>query len=284
MSQEQAKKQDTSETRKKILLGVLLAVMVGVFYFQFFTGDDPVPAASNVATTAQRQPSPTPTPRPLRPGEKAVPIITQPLQFAWFDKRIAGDGTGRNIFVYPPPPTPTPMKPVPPPPPTPPPPIQLISLNPGGVIGRTGGFTMNIFGDKIPEDAQAFFDGRPYPTKFLNATKVEVQIPPEAIRNGGNPGVQVRSKSDAAMYSNQLSFNISEPPLPPYKYVGFISNKRGVTAVLKSQADEAEVHSVTKGGKVGTHWRIVNITPKLIEIEDLNIKIVHTINFTVEPN
>lgn len=284
MSQEQAKKQDTSETRKKILLGVLLFVMIGVVYLQFFTGDDPAPASPGVTNTAQRFPSPTPTPRSVRPGEKVAPIITQPLEFAWFEKRISGDGTGRNIFIYPPPPTPTPMKPPPPPPPTPPAPIQLLSVNPSGVIGRTGGFMMSIFGDKIPEDAQAFLDGRPYPTKFVNATKLEVQIPAEAIRNSGAMGVQVRSKSDANLYSNQISLSVAEPPPPPYKYVGLISNKRGMTAILKSQADEAEVHTVVKGGKVGTHWRIVNITPQRIEIEDLNIKIVHSINFTAEPN
>lgn len=284
MSQEKDKKQDNSETRKKILLGVLLAVMVGVVYLQFFTGDDPVPTSPVAVNPATRRPSPTPTPRALRPGEKAIPIITQPLQFAWFEKRNSGEGTGRNIFVYPPPPPPPTPKPLPPQPTPPPPPILLSALNPSGVIGRTGGFVMNIFGDKIPEDAQAFLDGRPYPTKFVNATKVEVQIPPEAIRNGGSLGVQVRSKGDSSLFSNSISLSVAEPPPPPYRYVGLISNKRGMTAVLKSQADEGEVHTVIKGGKLGTHWRIVSITPQRIEIEDTNIRVVHTINFTAEPN
>lgn len=284
MSQEKDKKQDNSETRKKILLGVLLLVMVGVVYLQFFTGDDPTPTSPVAVNTPVRKPSPTPTPRPLRPGEKTVPIITQPLQFAWFEKRGSGDGTGRNIFVYPPPPPPPTPKPLPPQPTPPPPPILLMTLNPSGVIGRTGGFTMNVFGDKIPEDAQAFLEGRPYPTKFINATKIEVQVPPEAIRNGGSLGVQVRSKSDAKLYSNSIGLIVQEPPLPPYRYVGLVSNKRGMTAVLKSQADEAEVLNVIKGSKVGTHWRVVNITLSKIEIEDTNLRIVHAINFTAELN
>jgi len=100
MSQEKAKTTVNSETRKKILLGVLVLVMVGVFYIQFFSGDDPTPAQTAVANNnPAKKPSPSPTPRALRPGEKPDPIITQPLQFAWFERNISGSGTGRNIFV-----------------------------------------------------------------------------------------------------------------------------------------------------------------------------------------
>lgn len=263
-----------------------MLVMVGVFYLQFFTGDDSTPTTPVAGNTPTRKPSPTPTPtpRPLRPGEKAVPIITQPLQFAWFEKRTSGDGTGRNIFVYPPPPPPPTPRPMPPQPPPPPPPIFLSALSPSGVFGRTSGFTMNVMGDKIPEDAQVFLEGRPYPTKFHSANKVDVQVPAEAIRNGGSLGVQVRSKSDANLFSNSIGLIVQEPPLPPYRYVGLVSNKRGMTAVLKSQADESEVLNVVKGTKVGTHWRVVNITTTKIEIEDLNIRIVHAINLTAELN
>ena len=143
---------------------------------------------------------------------------------------------------------------------------------------------LTILGDKIPNDAQAFFDGRPFPTKFVSANRIEVQISGDAIQRGGNPGVQVRSKGDASLYSNQLSFNVAEPPPPPYRYVGLITSKSGMTAVLKSQADENEVQAVGKGGKVGTHWRIVSISPQRIEIEDTNIQIIHTINYTAENN
>ncbi len=288
MSQEKAKTKtkdgkDNSETRKKILLGVLFLALIVVFYIQFFSGEDSAPSATTVAVSNPvRKPSPTAVARALRPGEKPEPIITQPLQFAWFERNISGTGTGRNIFVYP---TPTPEPPPPPMPvvpPPPPPPILLSSVNPSGVIGRTGAFVMTIYGDKFPADAQGFLDGRPYPTKVMSQSEVRVQIPAEAIRLAGNLGIQVRSVSDAQMYSNQLSMNVAEPPAPAYHYVGLISNKNGMLAVLKSQADENEVQNVRKGEKFGTHWRVVNIRPDKIEVEDTNIKIVHVINFSGE--
>ncbi|MFN0112285.1 MAG: hypothetical protein ACKVZH_25770 [Blastocatellia bacterium] len=284
MSQEKDTKKDSGEARKKLWLGVLGVVFVLTIYLQFFTGDDPAPKSPSANnSSASRTPAPSPTPRSaLKPGEKAIPIVTQPLEFAWFGSRTSGDGTGRNIFVYPTPTPPPAVKPPPPPPPTPPPPIMLSAVSPPGVIGKTGPFQLTVMGDKIPVDAQAFLDGRPYPTRFISQNRIEVQIPGEAIQRGGNMGVQVRSKSDAALYSNQLSINVAEPPPPPYKYVGLITAKSGMTAILKSQADENDVHTVSKGGKVGTHWRIVSINPQRIEIEDTNIKIVHVINYTAE--
>lgn len=285
MSQEKAKtkeNKDTNETRKKILLGVLFLVMIAVFYIQFFSGGDTTPSPNVAANNPARKLSPSPTPSALRPGETPEPIITQPLQFAWFDRNISGTGTGRNIFVYPtptpePPPTPLPPQPTPPPPP-----IRLASVNPGGVIGRTGAFVMTIYGDPFPADAQGFLNGRPYPTKVMSQSELRVQIPAEAIQVPGNLGVQVRSVSDAQLYSNQLSLNVAAPPAPAYNYVGLISNKNGSIAVLKSQADETEVQNVKKGEKFGTHWRVVSITPSKIEVEDTNIKIVHSISFSGE--
>ena len=85
------------------------------------------------------------------------------------------------------------------------------------------------------------------------------------------------------MFSNQHSLNVAEPPAPLYRYVGLIVNKNGSMAVLRSQSDEQEVLNVTKGKTFGGHWRVVNITPQRIEIEDTNIKgMMHTINFTAE--
>jgi len=190
----------------------------------------------------------------------------------------SGGGTGRNIFVYPPPPTPTP---IPPPSPTPtpiPPPIDLFSVNPGGVIARTGDFTLTAFGAKIPRDAQGFIDGRAYPTTFVSAAEIKIRVPAEAIRTPGNIGVMIRSQSDAKLYSGQASLNVAAPPEPPYKYIGLIV-KNYATAVLKSTNDD-EVYNVKKEDKIGGHWKIVNITPQKIEIEDTNIKILHIINYS----
>jgi hypothetical protein len=285
MSQEK-KPKDSAEARKRILLGVLSLVMVGVIYFQFFYGDSGPSQPGTGSTVGNRTPTPTPTPRPQALGQKPEQIITQPLELAWIGKNVSGDGTGRNIFVFP---TPTPLPPPPPvkaAPPPPPPPILLSSVNPSGVIGRMGDFVMTLYGDKIPADGQGFIDGRPYESKFVSPTELRVQIPSEAIRNAGNLGVQIRSRADAALYSNQMSFNVAEPPAPPYRFIGYLTRKNEIMAVLNSQSDENEVFNVKKGGTVGTHWRVVNITPQKIELEDLNLKIaegrylVHAINYT----
>src|SRR4029078_6169984 len=106
----------------------------------------------------------------------------------------------------------------------------------------------------------------------------------EMIRNPGNLGVQVRSASNAQLYSNQLSLNVAEPPAPGYKFVGLIFSKQGATAVLKSTSDD-EVINVMKGGfvdKKTKRWEVRNITSQRIELFDTQIKITHFINFTAE--
>lgn len=286
MSQAKVKEkenQDSSEKRKKIWLGVLGLVFVVVIYIQFFSGDDARPTQTVAGNNPSKKPSPTPTPRALRPGEKPEPIITQPLMFAWFGTRTSGEGTGRNIFVYPtptpePPPTPLPPQPTPVPPP-----ILLSQVQPTGVLGRTGDFTMTLYGDKFPADAQGFVEGRPYETKVSSQTELKVQVPGEAIMRAGSLGVQVRSKSDAQLYSNQLSLSVASPPPPNWRYIGRITNKNEAMAILKSEADDGDVVTVTKGQKFDTHWLVISITPQKIVVQDLNIpsaKITHDIAYS----
>ena len=51
--------------------------------------------------------------------------------------------------------------------------------------------------------------------------------------------------------------------------------------MLKSQADD-EVVNVIKGQVFGRHWKVISISSQKIEVEDTNIKISHSINFTGE--
>lgn len=279
MSQDEKKDLASQELRKKILAGVLFAVMGVVFYYQFFytsgTPARPQGAQDTARTTATPKPQPTP-----RPGQAPDQIVSEPLQIA-FKQEAAGAGTGRNIFVFP---TPTPVPPPPaekPQPTPPPPPVTLFSANPAGVIARTSDFTLTVFGEKIPADGQGYVDGREYPTTIVNTTEFKMKVPADAIRTAGNLGIQVRSKSDAKMYSNQVSLNVAEPPSPQYRFIGLIVSKNGSLAVLKSQSDD-EVVNVVKGQTFGRQWRVISITPQKIEVEDTNIKIKHTINYTGE--
>src|SRR5574341_606068 len=203
MSQENSTNVKTQETRKKILLGALLVALVGVLYYQFFWESD-APVASTTAAPASNTTDSVKTPvvaaRPTpRPGETPEQIISQPLDLASMSGKSAQDaGTGRNIFVYPPP-------------------LLVSSVNPAGVVARTGDFPLTVFGDKIPQDAQGFVDGREYPTTFVNGTEIKIKVPGVAIRTPGNLGVMIRSKSDASLYSNQYSLTVAEPPTPQYR-------------------------------------------------------------------
>ncbi len=282
MSQENSTSKKTKETREMLALGGLLVVLAGVIYYQFFwESDAPSPATGVASANTATRPAPGPSPTP-RAGATPEPIVSQPLAIAQMGTiDTSSSGTGRNIFIYPPPPTPTP---VPPPSPTPtpvPPPIGLFSINPSGVIARTGDFTLTAFGEKIPQDAQGFINGRAFPTTFVSATEIKIKVPAEAIRTAGNVGVMIRSQNDARLFSNQASLNVAQPPEPPYKYIGLILRKGGATAVLKSQNDD-EIHSVKIGDTIDRKWKIINITPQKIEIEDTNIRVSHSINYSGE--
>jgi len=282
MSQEnptpEQRQQNNKETRNRLVLGAALLLLVVVVYFQFFSGGDaPTPVASAPAKS-----TPSPTPQRQTSGTPA-PIISEPLDLASMQPGShAGGGIGRNIFIYP---TPTPLPPPTPAPPIPTPtpwPIPAVSLNPGGVIARTAGFTLTVFGEKMPQDAQGLVDGRAYPTTFVNATQVKINIPAEAIRMPGSLSVTVRSQSDSKLFSNPIPLTVGAPPEPPYKYIGLITLKNVPTAVLVTNGNDEDVNNVRKGSVIGGKWKIINITPQKVEIEDTSIKVSHVINFTVD--
>ena len=134
----------------------------------------------------------------------------------------------------------------------------------------------------MPQDTQGFVNGSAYPTTFVNDTQVKINVPAEAIRMPGNLIVTVRSQSDAKLESNPIPLNVAAPPEPPYKYIGLITLKNVPTAVLVSQSSEEDVYNVRKGAVIGGKWKIVNITPQKVEIEDTSIKVSHVINYTVD--
>src|SRR5688572_22085955 len=164
--------QKNNENRNKFLLGALVLTLVGVIYFQFFSGSD-APSQPQGAASAAAKTTPSPTPLRLTSGTPA-PIISKPLDLASIEAGgRSSSGTGRNIFVYP---TPTPPPPIPTPTPMPSPtpwPIPVFSVNPGNLIARTAGFTMTVFGEKMPQDAQGLINGRAYPTTYVNASQVK---------------------------------------------------------------------------------------------------------------
>jgi hypothetical protein len=279
MSQENPTTEPSNEKRKRILLGVLFAVLIAALYFQFFSGGNKPQVAQPVAARGRATPAPAPTPRQ---GDRRVPTISQPLDLASMTNRTeSSDGSGRNIFIYPtptPPPTPKPAAPTP----TPiPPPVTLFSANPGSVFAGSPDFNLSVFGEKIPQDGKILINGREFPTTIVNPKELRARVTSDAIRSAGSLGIMVRSSSDAKLYSNQLPLNVSEPPRPPYRYIGRIERRTGATAVLKAQNDE-QVFNVSRDSVFGGRWKVISITPQRIVLEDTTIKVTHTIEFTGE--
>ena len=275
------------DKQKKVLAGVLCALLGIVFYFQdplgLFTKEEPTVNAQSLATPAPKV-SPTPRNGALK-GEDPNRVIDQPLNTALIAGKFTPlDGSARNIFVYPTPtpvPTPKPLPPVPPGPPPPTPPIVVVGIQPTGVIGRTGDFALTVTGLKFPADARVYIEGREAQTTLLDESHLKATVSAEAIRTPGNLGVQVRSVSDANMFSNQLTLNVAEPPKPPFRYVGLIVSRQAKIGVLKPDADE-DPFNVEEGKSYGTgkKWKVVSINAQKMEILDNDIKVSHTINFT----
>jgi hypothetical protein len=270
--------QKSKESRNKLVLGALLLALVVVVYLQFFSGSD----AQNPVASATPRVTPSPTPQRQTSGTPA-PIISQPLDLASMQGGSqSSGGIGRNIFIYPtptPPPPPTPAPTLPTPTPWP---IPVYSLNPGGVIARTRDFTLMVFGEKMPQDAQGFVNGRAYPTTFVSATQVKINVPADAIKMPGSLSVMVRSQSNPELVSNPTPLNVAAPPEPPYKYIGLITIKNAPTVVLASQGADDDIYNAKKGQVIGGKWKIINITPQKVEIEDTSIKVSHIINYTID--
>ena len=239
MSQEnptpEQKQLKNKETRNRLLLGALVLLLGAVVYFQFFSGSDaPKPRAS---ATARVTPDPdAATPDERNAGADYFRTARPGLDAARKSVRAAEpDATSSSTRRRRPrlrprlrrrSSTPTPW------------PVPVSSLNPGNVFARTADFTLTVFGQKMPQDAQGFVNGRAYPTTFVNATQVRINVPAEAIRMPGSLSVAVRSQSDPKLESNPIPLNVAPPPEPPYKYIGLITLKNVPTAVLVSQSSD----------------------------------------------
>lgn len=267
--------------KEMILLGVLLVVAIPVIYYQFFADSGSPVTVQRVNANGQGSKQIAKKVTPAQGGanqKNSVFIVSEPLEIdSMTNKTVSAQGTGRNIFIYP---TPTPVPPPKPVPPPPPPPITLFGLSPGSVIGKTGDFTLTVVGDKIPSDAKIFVAGREFQPTSLTVKEIKTKIPADLIKYSGSQQVTVRSVSDSKLFSNELSFTVTEPPPPPYKFVGFQLKKGNVAlALVRSNSDES-VQWVSQDQTLARKWKVVSINNQRMVVEDVDIKVTHTINFT----
>ena len=190
----------------------------------------------------------------------------------------------RNIFAFyiPPPPTPKPAPIIPTPTPTPPPPLIANSLSPSNVYARTPtDFALQVSGDKFTPAVHIFIDGRDLPTRFINAQQLFTTVPASLIANPGVRTVKVQTP-DGNLYSNQITLNVTPPPLPNYTYVGLIGKPRfNDTAVLQDKSNK-ELLNVQRGDAVGSRFKVVSISDREVKLIDTTLKITHTIPFSMD--
>ena len=231
----------------------------------------PTPSAVKVSSS----------PKPETPGKFDTPSDVQ-QNFAYSTTEVVyrgmtstGPDAGRNIFAFyePPPPglnipTPTPVKA---PTPTPTPPYLIAYVMPQNVYAGSGGFRMEINGDKLSPDVQIYFNQSQLPTTFVSPQKLVTEVPAALIASEGPKGVIVQSP-DGKLTSNQIYFNVQAAPKPQFTYVGMIARKRynNDTAYFMEQGKQlptaARLNDVVSG-----RFRLMSISSEETVVEDVNL-------------
>ena len=270
-----------NEKKKMIAAGVLgLGALLVLGYVFFGGGSSKPPTNTPVART-----SPTPRASPVTANGFEPPpdecTYCQPVVYSGGVPAVSD--ANRNIFAFyiPPPPTPKPVY-VPTPTPTPPPPLIASSLSPANVYARTpSDFALQVSGDKFTPAVHIFIDGRDLPTRFISAQQLFTTVPASFITNPGVRQVVVQTP-DRTLYSNQITLNVTPPPLPNYTYVGLIGKPRfNDTAVLQDKSNK-ELLNVQRGDAVGSRFKVVSISDREIKLIDITLKITHTIPFSMD--
>ena len=190
----------------------------------------------------------------------------------------------RNIFsYYEPPPPPVKVVVVPTPSPTPVPPLTLSSLAPANVFARTADFSLQVTGDKFTPAVHVVIDGRDLPTRFISAQQLFATVPAAIIATPGQRQLMVRN-NDGKLYSNTQFLNVAAPPLPNYNYIGLIGKLRANDIAVLQDKSSKDLLNVQRGDVLGGRFRVNSISEREVVLIDTNLKIRHTIPFTVENN
>jgi hypothetical protein len=268
-----------NEKKKLIAAGVLGLAAILLLGYLFLGGSSKKPINTNVNRRIAVAPTPTGIPpiddqsdsanlQPI-PGNLFVPAVGEP---------------NRNIFAYYEPPPPLVKVVVPSTPsPTPVPPLTLSSVAPSNVYARTADFSLQVTGDKFTPAVHVVIDGRDLPTRFISAQQLFTTVPAAIIATAGQRQLMVRN-NDGKLYSNTQILNVAAPPLPNYNYIGIIGKPRfNDTAVLQDKSSK-DLLNVQRGDVLGGRFRVNSISEREVILIDTNLKIRHTIPFTVENN
>jgi hypothetical protein len=271
-----------NEKKKLIAAGVLGLAAILVLGYVFFGGSSKTtPARRNAAAQ-----TPTPSRGTKDPALTDNPAddtsILQPINYPGVAPPMSEPN--RNIFAYfEPTPKPLPEVRIPTPTPTPVPPLTLSSLTPSTVYARTADFSLQVTGDKFTPAVHVVIDGRDLPTRFINNQQLFATVPAAAIANPGERSVMLRN-NDGKLYSLPLSLSVTPPPLPNYSYIGIIGKPRANDIAVLQDKSNKDLLNVQRGDVLGGRFRVNSISDREVVLVDTNLKIRHTIPFTVEAN
>lgn len=273
--------------RNKLIAAIVGGVIaLALILNMFFDWTGPSPKNQNANNNSNNRAQSPADVNPTRPGniqtpaqvrseiEASGPVI--PVNFV--PSSYSAPNAGRNIFAFFVQPTPAPKQSVPPTP-TPTPPIVLASISPVNVYARTGGFQLEVSGDKFTQASAILVDNRPMPTRFINAQQLSTTVPEELIANDGARQIKV-STPDGLLYSNIMTLVVMAPPVPDYLYIGIIGKPHyNDTAVLKDKNNPKELLNVQRGDLLGGRFRVTSISEREIILTDSALKIRHTLPF-----
>ncbi|HBB89004.1 MAG TPA: hypothetical protein DC047_15475 [Blastocatellia bacterium] len=272
--------------RKKLLvagaLGIVALLLLWWTFFGFGGSSQQVTRRPPLATASpsdNRLVSTQPAPASLTEVNQNLLDRLQPVR--WESSVPAVAEAKRNIFAYyEPPPTPVAAASVPTPTPTPTPPVLLASLSPASTYARTADFTLEVAGDKFTPQMRIVIDNTELPTRYLSPQQLSATVPASLIANAGSRQVMTRS-ADGKLYSNAITLAVNAPPTPNYNYVGIIGTRRYIDTAILQDKGSKETLNVQRGDLLGGRFRVTSISEKELVLVDTNLKIKHTVAFSV---
>jgi hypothetical protein len=272
----------TPAERNKMIAAIVLPLLALIFVVRMLSGPSG-PSTTNTNANRRTQQRSTAQQRPPAQQNAAAPadeteVAADITPIDCCAETYLGADAGRNIFAFyvkpVPPPTPVPTAPTPTP--APPPDKVLGSLAPQSVFARTGGFTLQISGDKFGPADRVYIDGQEMPTQYKSMQQLTATVPASVVANPGQRSILVRTP-DGKLFSNPAQLNVMQPPAPTYTFVGFLKRQRANTAVLKDA--KGELYSVRKDDIVEGRFRVTDISDQRVEVVDKDLNIKHTMPF-----
>ena len=158
---------------------------------------------------------------------------------------------------------------------------MLANVSPSTVYARTADFALEVSGDKFTPQLQVVVDGTQLPTRYVGPQQVSATVPAALIANPGSRQVMLRSV-DGSLYSNGATLNVAAPPTPNFSYIGIIGDQRWIDIAILQDKSSKELLNIQKGDLVAGRFRVTSISTKELVLIDNNLKIKHTLPFSVQ--